>query len=106
MSTQTILSTELSSEDSQHELRNEEESDLKDSDDVEQTPTKSIRVRYIKKVHLFSKTIFIFSDQVYDIVLLCTLIIGKEYWFAAFFLAVDLLPGIQNIIILTLPNLI
>jgi|688.fasta_scaffold2502806_1 hypothetical protein len=94
-----MSSTESSSEDSQLNLENEEESDLKDSENVDSTtPPKNIRIHYIKKVHLVFKTIFVFSDQVYDIILLCTLLIGKEYWFAAFFLAVDLLPGLQIIL--------
>ncbi len=80
-------------------MENEEESVPKDSENVDSTtPKKNIKIHYIKKVHLFFKTIFVFSDQIYDIVLLCTLLIGKEYWFAAFFLAVDLLPGLQIVL--------
>ncbi len=71
-----------------------EESDLKDSADVESAPpSRGRRAHYIAKVRLLFKTIFILSDQLYDIILFFTLLFSKEYWCAAFFLVVDLLPG-------------
>jgi hypothetical protein len=42
---------------------------------------------------LLFKTLTIVSDQIIDIILVATLFIVKEYWFAVVYLAVDLFPA-------------
>ena len=54
---------------------------------------KNAKWDYVKKVKLFFGTIFIVSDQFYDIVLFISLLIWKVFWFATVFLLVDLLPA-------------
>ncbi len=81
-----------------------EASDLKDSANIEPSPSKGRRAHYIAKVRLLFKTIFILSDQLYDIILFFTLLFSKEYWCAVFFLIVDLLPGFLNLYKLMLCN--
>jgi hypothetical protein len=42
---------------------------------------------------LLFKTLTIVSDQIIDIILVATLFIVEEYWFAVVYLAVDLFPA-------------
>ncbi len=48
---------------------------------------------YLKKMMLLFKTMTIVTDQVIDTILVVTLVLKKEYWFAIVYLTVDLLPA-------------
>ncbi len=48
---------------------------------------------YLKRIMLLFKTLTIVTDQVIDIILVVTLLLMKEYWFAGVYLTVDLFPG-------------
>jgi hypothetical protein len=48
---------------------------------------------YLKKIMLLFKTLTIVTDQVIDTILVVTLLIMHEYWFAVVYLTVDLLPA-------------
>jgi hypothetical protein len=48
---------------------------------------------YLKKIMLLFKTLTIVTDQVIDTIMVLTLLIMQEYWFAVVYLAVDLLPA-------------
>ncbi len=71
-----------------------DETFLNETEKIEPTSkSKSIKWAYVKKVKMFSSTMFVWSDQIYDMVLFIYLIIWKEFWFAGIFLVVDLLPA-------------
>jgi hypothetical protein len=48
---------------------------------------------YLKKIMLLCKTLTIVTDQIIDIILVVTLLLMQEYWFAVVYLTVDLLPA-------------
>jgi hypothetical protein len=48
---------------------------------------------YLKKIMLLFKTLTIVTDQVIDTILVVTLLLMQEYWFAVVYLTVDLLPA-------------
>jgi hypothetical protein len=48
---------------------------------------------YLKKIMLLFKTLTIVTDQIIDIIMVVTLLIMQEYWFAVVYLTVDLLPA-------------
>ena len=48
---------------------------------------------YLKRIMLLYKTIMIVADQIIDTILIVTLILLKEYWFAVVYLAVDIFPA-------------
>jgi hypothetical protein len=57
------------------------------------SPQKVTKTAYLKTIMLLFKTLTIVSDQIIDIILVATLFIVKEYWFAVVYLAVDLFPA-------------
>jgi hypothetical protein len=48
---------------------------------------------YLKKIMLLFKTLTIVTDQVIDTILVISLLVLQEYWFAAVYLTVDLFPA-------------
>jgi hypothetical protein len=48
---------------------------------------------YLKTIMLLFKTLTIVTDQVIDTIMVVTLLIMQEYWFAVVYLMVDLLPA-------------
>ncbi len=59
------------------------------------------KLSHVKKDKMFFSTIFVVADQIYDIVLIVSLFLMKQFEFAAIFLLVDLLPGVNFINIFT-----
>jgi hypothetical protein len=51
------------------------------------------KTAYLKTILLLFKSLAIVADQIIDIILVATLFIIQEYWFAAVYLAVDVFPA-------------
>ena len=70
---------------------------LSDETSNEDCSTKSAnqggKLNYVKNVKLFLSSSFVVADQFFDIFLITYLFIWKEFWFAAIFLFVDVLPA-------------
>jgi hypothetical protein len=56
-------------------------------------PSKLTKTAYFKTILLLFKSLTIVADQIIDIILVATLFIIQEYWFAAVYLAVDIFPA-------------
>jgi hypothetical protein len=56
-------------------------------------PRKLTKTAYLKTILLLFKSVTIVADQIIDIILVATLFIIQEYWFAAVYLAVDIFPA-------------
>jgi len=52
------------------------------------------KLSHVIKVKLIISSIFVVADQIYDIVLIVSLFLMKQFEFAAIFLLVDLLPAV------------
>ncbi len=56
-------------------------------------PQKVTKLAYLKKIMLLFKTMTIIADQIIDIILVGTLFLKQEYWFAVGYLTVDVFPA-------------
>jgi hypothetical protein len=56
-------------------------------------PSKLTKTAYLKTILLLFKSLTIVADQIIDIILVATLFIIQEYWFAVVYLAVDVFPA-------------
>jgi hypothetical protein len=63
-------------------------------ENVQESSPKLTKMAYLKKIMLHFKLLTIVADQVVDTILVVSLFLMQEHWFALVYLAVDIFPAV------------